>query len=113
MQQNLHHNQHVDPKDILSLSPQGTRKFYVFLSVPSPTDYSQFGNMFSPPASLAVHLPARMTTTMRQNHQLTHQPLFRQPLFPLTYMHTSRFIVSMVVRVPHYYILRLICHIQV
>lgn len=54
MQQNLHHNQHVDPKDIPSLSPQGTHKFYVFLSVPSPTDYSRFGNMFSPPASLAV-----------------------------------------------------------
>lgn len=54
MQQNLHHNQHVDPKDIPSLSPQGTHKFYVFLSVPSPTDYGRFGNMFSPPASLAV-----------------------------------------------------------
>lgn len=51
---NLHRNQHVDPKDIPSLSPQGTYKFYVFLSVPSPTDYSRFGNMFSPPASLAV-----------------------------------------------------------
>ncbi|KAG1732490.1 hypothetical protein EDB19DRAFT_1262221 [Suillus lakei] len=52
MQQNLHHNQHVDSKDILSLSPQGTRNACVLVGshrfiLPRVPLTSRFGNLFS------------------------------------------------------------------